>query len=140
MSTPKKGRLQPTPEILKPHGITFDINVREGHGLETLPVHVRIVREGLLDFDSFVIREALQNTADIDQIPTSAYRERREITNWEQERLREFIGTAKDIWDGAHILQDDLATEPRWQDLFNRTVFKQTEHRRSDRYTESADN
>jgi hypothetical protein len=134
MSTPKKSRPLPLPEILMLHGITFDINVVQEQMLESLPIHVRILREGLLDFDSFVIRDALLGNDDIDEIPASAYRDRREIAKWEQERLREFIATAKDIWDGVHILQRDLATEPLWQDLFNRTIFKQKENGRSDRY------
>lgn len=124
MSTSRKIIL--TPKILKPYGITIDSTVVHGHDLESLPSHIRIVQEGLLDFEEFVTREALADIHHVhNEIPATAYRYSRNLEKWEEEKLREFINMAEKIWSDAQILQCDSSSEAKWQDLFNQTVFKQ---------------
>ncbi|KAH8587172.1 hypothetical protein B0O99DRAFT_694771 [Bisporella sp. PMI_857] len=127
MSTPKKSKL--APEVLKPHGITYDSAVYNDDS-ETLPIHVNIVREGLLDFDSFLIRErtqqALRDTGHShNDIPDSAFKSGGGIESSELETQSKFIMMAVKISDAVQTLQFNQSLENSWQALLNRTVFEQ---------------
>ncbi|CZR66095.1 uncharacterized protein PAC_15996 [Phialocephala subalpina] len=129
MSTPRKQKI--CPSSLNAHGIFYDIAVVDDDVAEALPAHVNIVREGVLDFDAFLIRDAtweglpLENRHRYDDIPKSAYRDDDNMEKWEHKKLRYFIDTAKNLSDGAQRLRDDLCLEPKWQQLFCNTVFKE---------------
>ena len=119
-----------TPRILKAHGITYDPVVIQGPAVEHLPKHVNILREGLLDFDGFlirdVIRDALEDTLhNYEDIPASAYRNTDNLRPWQRDMLREFVHMAKKISDEAPRLQQKQVPENGWENLFNRTVLKQ---------------
>jgi len=130
MSTPRKDNT-PLTTILKSHGITYNSILL--HGSESLPAHVNIVREGLLDFDGFLNQEVthkqLEHTSHkYSDIPKYAYRY---DENSDPGILGKFIETAVTMSNGAQRLRDAKAAEAEWQDLFKKTVimervFKQT--------------
>ncbi|KAF8849678.1 hypothetical protein BDZ45DRAFT_809789 [Acephala macrosclerotiorum] len=122
MSTPRKQKI--SLNSLNAHGIFYDIAVVDDDAAEALPAHVNIVREGVLDFDAFLIRD-VANGHRYDDIPKSAYRDDDNMEKWEHKKLRYFIDTAKNLSDGAQRLRDDLCLEPKWQHLFCNTVFKE---------------
>ena len=130
-----------TPNILKSHGITYDSAVIVNHDLESLPTHVNILREGLLDFESFLIRDvtrkALHDSChNYDEIPSCAYRHSDNLEKWERMMLLGYVEMAKKISDEAQRLRQDKTAEFDWQSLFNQTVFKQRQDPLSKRYLE----
>jgi len=139
MSSPNpKPKLKLTPEILERHGITYNEVVIDHHNLR----HINTIREGLLDFDSILIREIAHNPSpgtwpNYDEIPASAFRNSGRLEKLDEEILHDFILTAKDISFRTQELHDGRCAEADWQSLFRTTIFKaRRDPRRSKAFAE----
>ena len=116
-----------TREELAKHGITYNSAVNGTTafgGDESLPDHVQIVRDGILDFDNFIIKGQFESS----EINMEAYIDSKNLPDpreeqWKYEMSREFIAMAKKLAHDANRLTVYDATESEWQTLFNTTVF-----------------
>jgi len=127
--TAAKPRL--TKEELEKHGITYNTIVNGTTaigGNETLPDHVQIVRDGILDFDNFINKGQFKSS----EINMEAYIHSKNVPKepWKNEMSREFIAMAKNLADKAQVLIDDNVAESEWQTLFNTTIFERREDQR----------
>lgn len=92
---------------------------------ESLPVHVEVVKDGLLDFNHFLGLEATMllladdgtTHAGEDIIPLSAYKADGRKGS-QRAREKEFLESALELAKGARKLEDGFAPQSEWRKLF----------------------
>jgi len=116
----------------KSHGISHpgkDKDV-EGQDLASLPAHVNIVKDGLLDFNRFLGLEAAmlvlgdeKSSEDHgDGIPLCAYKTDG-LKASQRAREREFLENAQELAEGAQRLESGFAQDGgEWRTLFRNIV------------------
>lgn len=125
----KKPRL--SKPLLKRHGIRYEETVYVDDGEHPLPIHLEIVREGLLDLEDFLIETVVKQFADmkkiseVKDIAQSAYTQI-QLHESESRKLQamEFLEMAYTL--SVESTANDEEAEPTWQHTFNSTIFKRS--------------
>lgn len=102
----------------------------EDQGLSSVPAHVNMVKDGLLDFNHFlgleatmlVLSDEKSDGDDGDDIPLFAYKTDG-LKVSERAREREFLENAKELAEGAQRLESGLVGDGgKWRTLFRNAV------------------
>jgi hypothetical protein len=102
----------------------------EDQGLSSIPAHVNIVKDGLLDFNRFLGLEATMlvlgdeksGEDDGDVIPLCAYKTDG-LKASQRAREREFLENAKELAEGAQRLESGFVEDGgEWRTLFRNAV------------------
>jgi hypothetical protein len=117
--------------LLEQHGITYSHPVYVESGERVLPDHVNTVREGILDFKNFLIKNEVESSLkeveigeELEKVDPSAFKNPGlDHKEWDKARCKAFIAKAHKVSTKSQELRDNNATEPGWQLMFNTTIF-----------------